>query len=104
MNFELYTQYYDGIPIFLDTSNNFFCYSLHIVFSLLDITFKTSPLLQFDAAHTSHCVELSVVDDDIVEGRETVIVMLDIVSMTHPFYIIVEPAFLKVTVLDNDGM
>ena len=77
---------------------------LIVIFFILDITFKTSPLLQFDADHTSHCVELSVVDDSIGEGSEAVIVTADIVSMTHPFYVVVEPAFLKVTVLDNDGV
>ena len=64
---------------------------------------ETSSLLEFDADHARQCVVLSVVDDTECERKETVVLTLDVECMTQPFYLVVQPSFLNIKIVDNDG-
>ena len=55
--------------------------------------------LTFDAATSSQNVTISIVEDDIVEGSETIIVTL---TSTDPAAII-NPSNGSITIEDNDG-
>jgi len=59
----------------------------------------TSSDLTFDAATSSQTVTIPIVDDDIVEGSETIIVTL---TSTDPAAI-PNPSSASITIEDNDG-
>ena len=59
----------------------------------------TSSDLTFDAATSSETVTIPLLEDDIVEGSETVIVTL---TSADPA-VILNPSTASVTIEDNDG-
>ena len=66
--------------------------------AMVDYT-VTSSDLTFEAATSSQTVTIPIVDDDIVEGSETIIVTL---TSADPA-VILNPPSASVTIEDNDG-
>jgi len=77
-----------------------FCvYTYHIDLSLSD------SLVYFDGTRSTsrQCLELNIINDSDREGNEEVVLMLEVVNTTQPFYMDLNPSFMMVEILDDDS-
>ena len=75
------------------------------MFTLTDVSFSglTSHRIQFYNGGNQTCMNLTIIDDTEIERDEIVTLTLEVFSTTMPYYMQVNPPFLNIKVLDNDG-
>ena len=77
------------------------CYDFHIKFLLtaLDDYETVSTELSFDSVSDRSCIEVNLIDDNVLEGREELQVSLS----SEEEFVDLNPATAVVSVADTDG-
>lgn len=65
---------------------------------------ETNLRVMLSAVTTSQCVNITLVDDTIVETNETFLVQVEQVISSDDLTFGLDPEFTEVTILDNDGI
>ena len=69
----------------------------------LDLSLSDSFVHFEGTGNNRQCLTLNITDDNYVEGNEEVMLMLEVVNTTQPFYMGVKPSFMTVEIKDDDG-
>ena len=65
---------------------------------------QTTERLQLTAQDTSHCTDITLVEDTVVEGNEFFLVQVEqIISSDDPVFG-PNPEYTEIVIVDNDGM
>ena len=60
-------------------------------------------MIHLDSGHNRSCVDLTIIDDSESEGDEVVTLTLETVCAMQPLYLVINPTFMNIRILDNDG-
>lgn len=64
---------------------------------------RTNLRVMLSAMTTSQCVNIILLDDDIVEAEERFLVQVEQVISSDDLTFGLDPQFTEITILDNDG-